>query len=92
LKEESVFGVLIWHDMYVKQKAILFTVGYRYLGGKADLRVCNPYVEKDDEYSTTQVALLTGSYNDFECVQSGWAVRTLLLTFLFLCIFVISKT
>ncbi|QCD99088.1 hypothetical protein DEO72_LG7g368 [Vigna unguiculata] len=56
-------------------KAILFTVGYRYLGGKADLRVCNPFVEKDDEYSTTQVALLTGPHNDFECVQSGWAVN-----------------
>jgi len=60
----------------VKQKAILFTVGYRYLGGKADLRVCNPYVEKDDEYSTSQVSLLTGPYNDFECVESGWAVRS----------------
>lgn len=58
----------------MKQKAILFTVGYRYLGGKADLRVCNPFVEKDDEYSITQVALLTGPYNDFESVQSGWAV------------------
>ncbi|CAJ1972757.1 unnamed protein product [Sphenostylis stenocarpa] len=56
-------------------KAILLTVGYRYLGGKADLRVCNPFVEKDDEYSTSQVALLTGPYNDFECVESGWAVN-----------------
>jgi len=67
----------------VKQKAILFTVGYRYLGGKADLRVCNPFVEKDDEYSTTQVALLTGPHNDFECVQSGWAVRISLFLYAF---------
>ncbi|RDX76387.1 hypothetical protein CR513_43629, partial [Mucuna pruriens] len=56
-------------------KAILFTDGYRYLGGKGDIKVFNPTVEKDDEYSTAQVALLTGPYNDFECVEAGWAVN-----------------
>ncbi|KAK7321611.1 hypothetical protein VNO77_32422 [Canavalia gladiata] len=56
-------------------KAILFAVGYRYLGAKGDIKVCNPFVEKDDEYSTSQVALLTGPYNDFECIEAGWAVN-----------------
>ncbi|XP_061374740.1 protein neprosin-like [Gastrolobium bilobum] len=56
-------------------KAILFTDGYRYLGGKGDLKVCNPFVERDDEYSTAQIALLNGAYNDFECIESGWAVN-----------------
>ncbi|XP_027333752.1 uncharacterized protein LOC113848439 [Abrus precatorius] len=56
-------------------KAILFTDGYRYLGGKGDILVFNPPVENDDEYSTSQVSLLTGPYNDFECVEAGWAVN-----------------
>ncbi|KAJ1442762.1 hypothetical protein SESBI_00642 [Sesbania bispinosa] len=56
-------------------KAIAFAVGYRYLGGKGDIKVCSPYVEKDDEYSTSQVSLLNGPYNDFECVEAGWAVN-----------------
>ncbi|KAK7310737.1 hypothetical protein RJT34_08433 [Clitoria ternatea] len=58
-----------------RSKAILFTYGYGYLGAKGDIKVCNPLVEKDDEYSTSQVALLSGSYNDFECVEAGWAVN-----------------
>nr|XP_027189427.1 uncharacterized protein LOC101489305 [Cicer arietinum] len=62
-------------DIYVNQKAILFADGYRYLGGKGDIKVCSPNVEKDDEYSTSQVSLLNGAYNDFECVESGWAVN-----------------
>ncbi|XP_029128538.1 uncharacterized protein LOC109804971 [Cajanus cajan] len=67
-------------------KAILFTIGYRYLGAKGDIKVCNPFVEKDDEYSISQVALLTGPYNDFECVQAGWAVRSPFYFLLLSCI------
>lgn len=61
----------------VNQKAILFTEGYRFLGGKGDIKVCWPTVEKDDEYSTSQVSLLNGeAYNDYELVEAGWMVRT----------------
>ncbi|KAG4931514.1 hypothetical protein JHK82_048622 [Glycine max] len=56
-------------------KAIALAVGFRYLGAKGDIKVDNPSVEKDDEYSTSQVSLLTGPYNDFECVEAGWAVN-----------------
>lgn len=66
----------------MNQKAILFADGYRYLGGKGDIKVCSPNVEKDDEYSTSQVSLLNGAYDDFECVESGWAVRTCLCYFI----------
>ncbi|KAK2398748.1 tRNA-splicing ligase [Trifolium repens] len=66
-------------DSFVQQqnhsKAILLTYGYRYLGGKGEIIVCNPFVEKDDEYSTAQVSLLNGSYDDYELVESGWAVN-----------------
>ncbi|KAF4360741.1 hypothetical protein F8388_011462 [Cannabis sativa] len=56
-------------------KAILLTVGYRYLGAKGDIKVCYPQVEKDDDYSTSQVTLSNGDYNDYESVESGWAVN-----------------
>ncbi|XP_054795364.1 uncharacterized protein LOC129300791 [Prosopis cineraria] len=56
-------------------KAILFTLGHRYLGGKGDIRVFNPYVETDDEYSTSQVSLINGAYNDYELIEAGWAVN-----------------
>ncbi|KAM6553597.1 hypothetical protein CsatB_014359 [Cannabis sativa] len=54
-------------------KAILLTVGYRYLGAKGDIKVCYPQVEKDDDYSTSQVTLSNGDYYDYESVESGWA-------------------
>ncbi|KAK4277360.1 hypothetical protein QN277_015372 [Acacia crassicarpa] len=56
-------------------KAILFALGYRYLGGKGDIIVFNPFVETDDEYSTSQVALINGAYNNYELVEAGWAVN-----------------
>ncbi|XP_057425626.1 uncharacterized protein LOC130718991 [Lotus japonicus] len=67
-------------DSYVARqnhsKAILFTEGYRFLGGKGDIKVCWPTVEKDDEYSTSQVSLLNGeAYNDYELVEAGWMVN-----------------
>lgn len=53
----------------------MFADGFRYLGGKGGIKVFGPLVEKDDKYSTAQVSLLCGSYNDYECIESGWAVR-----------------
>lgn len=58
--------------------AILFTAGYNYNGAKGDIRVWNPYVELDDEWSTSQIALQNGPYDVFESVESGWAVRVCL--------------
>jgi len=55
---------------------MLFATAFRFLGGKGDIQVCYPFVEKDDEYSTAQVSLKRGSYNDYELVESGWAVRS----------------
>ncbi|KAI4316558.1 hypothetical protein L6164_024531 [Bauhinia variegata] len=65
-------------DSFVREnysKAMLFAVGFRYLGAKADFLVFNPYVETEDEYSTTQVALFNGGSYDHECVEAGWAVN-----------------
>ena len=57
----------------------MFTDGYRYNGAKGDIKVYNPAVELDDEYSTSQVCLINGAYYDFESVESGWAVCILKL-------------
>lgn len=54
--------------------AILHAEGYAYLGGKGDMKVWNPHVESDDEYSTSRVALKIGSQANYEGIESGWAV------------------
>ena len=54
----------------------MFAEGYRYEGGKGDIKVWTPNVEFDDDYSTSQVCLVSGPYWDFESVESGWAVYT----------------
>ncbi|KAL9440313.1 hypothetical protein AB3S75_019050 [Citrus x aurantiifolia] len=56
-------------------KAILLTVGYMFSGAKGDIKVWNPSVESDDEYSTSRVSLQSGPYYDFESIESGWAVN-----------------
>lgn len=38
------------------------------------MKVWNPHVESDDEYSTSRVALKTGPINTYEAMESGWAV------------------
>ncbi|KAM3399202.1 hypothetical protein P3S68_002718 [Capsicum galapagoense] len=67
------------NDINLSQKnhslAIMHTVGFRYLGGKTDMKTWNPHVEEDDEYSTSRLALLSGGYNDYQSMESGWAVN-----------------
>uniref|UniRef100_A0A7N1A7J8 Neprosin PEP catalytic domain-containing protein n=1 Tax=Kalanchoe fedtschenkoi TaxID=63787 RepID=A0A7N1A7J8_KALFE len=53
--------------------AILLTTSLSYTGGKADMEVWNPYVDKDDEYSLSQIAIQNSR---LETVQSGWAGDT----------------
>ncbi|KAF2304382.1 hypothetical protein GH714_030612 [Hevea brasiliensis] len=60
---------------YVNQVAILLTEGFSYSGVKGDIRAWNPFVESDDEYSTSQISLKSGPYYDFESLESGWAVN-----------------
>ncbi|KAK6116848.1 hypothetical protein DH2020_049414 [Rehmannia glutinosa] len=53
--------------------AILHTEGYAYIGAKGDIKVWNPPVEKDDEYTTSRVSLKSGPYYDYQAIESGWA-------------------
>ncbi|XP_058223053.1 protein neprosin-like, partial [Rhododendron vialii] len=55
--------------------AILLTEGYSYSGAKGDIKVWNPFVETDDEYSTSRVSLKNGPYMSYEAIESGWAVN-----------------
>ncbi|KAL3500652.1 hypothetical protein ACH5RR_039745 [Cinchona calisaya] len=55
--------------------AVLHTEGYAYFGAKGDIQVWNPPVERDDEYSTSQVALKSGPHNQYEAMEAGWAVN-----------------
>ncbi|WCJ29560.1 hypothetical protein M5689_011186 [Euphorbia peplus] len=55
--------------------AILLTEGYSYSGVKGDIKVWNPYVESDQEWTTSQISLKSGSYSDYESLEFGWAVN-----------------
>lgn len=52
----------------------MLTEGYNYAGVKADIKVWNPHVESDDEFSTSRISLRSGPWYDFESVEAGWAV------------------
>lgn len=58
----------------VHKVAILITAGYNYNGAKGDIKVWNPYVERDDEWSNSRIAMENGPYYHYESVQSGWMV------------------
>ncbi|KAL3325059.1 hypothetical protein AABB24_038921 [Solanum stoloniferum] len=57
------------------QMAILLTEGYRYVGGKTDMIARNTHVEEDDEYSTSRLTLKSGSYYNYQDIESGWTVN-----------------
>lgn len=57
--------------------AILIAQGFSYLGARADIKVDNPFVESDDEYSTSQVSLKNSNDKGYEAIESGWAVSIL---------------
>lgn len=62
------------------QYAVLIGSGYNYIGAKASLGIYNPWVEGDDEYSTCQIWLRHGGYNNSESIEVGWMVSALVYT------------
>lgn len=66
----------------------MLTEGYNYAGVKGDIKVWNPYVESDDEYSTSRISLRSGPWYDFESVEAGWAVSIyqLLIMYIHICL------
>ncbi|GAB4837147.1 hypothetical protein Ancab_002058 [Ancistrocladus abbreviatus] len=64
-----------WYMQKNHSVAILHTEGHNYWGAKADIKVWNPYVEHNDEYSTSRISVQNGSADDYEDVESGWVVN-----------------
>ncbi|MBA0787326.1 hypothetical protein Gotri_024903 [Gossypium trilobum] len=58
-----------------RSAATLVTVGYNYIGAKADINVWTPNVEAQDEYTTAQIWLKAGPGDNFESIESGWTVN-----------------
>ncbi|KAI7993979.1 hypothetical protein LOK49_LG11G00825 [Camellia lanceoleosa] len=58
-----------------RKEAILIAEGFSYSGAKGDIKVWNPFVESDDEYSASQFSLKNGPYMKYEGIESGWAVN-----------------
>ncbi|KAE8698431.1 oleosin 1-like [Hibiscus syriacus] len=58
-----------------RSAAILVTLGYNYIGAKGDINVWNPNVEADDEFTTAQIWLKAGPWDNFESLESGWTVN-----------------
>ncbi|MBA0853916.1 hypothetical protein Goshw_023845, partial [Gossypium schwendimanii] len=57
-----------------RSAATLVTVGYNYIGAKADINVWTPNVESEDEFTTAQIWLKAGPGDNFESIESGWTV------------------
>ncbi|XP_039123475.1 uncharacterized protein LOC120260100 [Dioscorea cayenensis subsp. rotundata] len=57
------------------QSVALITSGYSYIGAKANINVWNPRVEADDEYTTGQMWLRNGPYNNSDSIELGWMVN-----------------
>ncbi|KAI3774429.1 hypothetical protein L1987_48984 [Smallanthus sonchifolius] len=55
--------------------SVALTEGYSYSGAKGNIKVWNPYVESDSDYSSSQVMLRNGPLKIYETVQAGWAVN-----------------
>ncbi|KAG6487206.1 uncharacterized protein LOC122010976 [Zingiber officinale] len=55
--------------------AVLIGSGYNYIGAKASLGIYNPWVGADDEYTTCQIWLRHGEYNNSESIELGWMVN-----------------
>ncbi|CAI9093614.1 OLC1v1029161C1 [Oldenlandia corymbosa var. corymbosa] len=55
--------------------AVLIAQGFAYYGAKGDIKLCYAQVERDDEYTTNQVSLITGPFRNYEAIESGWAVN-----------------
>ena len=60
--------------------AEIVTEGYSYSGAKVDIKVWTPYVEREDEYSTSRVVIQTSAADAFEAVETGWAVSLIFLS------------
>ena len=82
--------------MNVPQHAIAYTGSSTEIyGAKATINVWDPSIEEINEFSLSQIWLLSGSFDgsDLNSIEAGWQVLLLLLLklLLFLLIFALSR-
>ncbi|PWA59271.1 hypothetical protein CTI12_AA251660 [Artemisia annua] len=54
---------------------VVLTEGFSYSGAKANIKVFRPFVESNDDYSSSQVMIRNGPLRSFETIEAGWAVN-----------------
>ncbi|XP_024979030.1 uncharacterized protein LOC112516245 [Cynara cardunculus var. scolymus] len=68
-----------FHHPALKNHTIQFstvlTTGLSYSGAKANIKVWNPFVESNTDYSSSQVMLRNGPLKTFETAEAGWTVN-----------------
>ncbi|KAI3715578.1 hypothetical protein L6452_22564 [Arctium lappa] len=57
------------------QFSVVLTTGFSYSGAKANIKVWNPFVESNSDYSSSQVMLRNGPFKTFETAEAGWTVN-----------------
>ncbi|XP_072983294.1 protein neprosin-like [Typha latifolia] len=70
LNKSYAFGFLKKHEY-----GVIIGAGYSYLGAKANLNVWNPYVEVTGEYSSSQIWLRNGPWDNADSIEAGWIVH-----------------
>lgn len=57
------------------QHAVAFVNGDQYYGAKANINVWSPQVSDQNEFSLSQVWVISGSFsNDLNTIEAGWQV------------------
>nr|GEX78961.1 hypothetical protein [Tanacetum cinerariifolium] len=54
---------------------VVFTGGFSYSGAKGNIKVFRPFVESNDDYSSSQVMIMNGPLKWSETIEAGWAVN-----------------
>ncbi|XP_074570461.1 protein neprosin-like [Curcuma longa] len=54
---------------------VLIGNGYNYIGAKASIGIFNPWIEGEDEFTTGQIWLRNGRFNNSESIELGWMVN-----------------
>ncbi|KAI9106445.1 hypothetical protein K1719_021973 [Acacia pycnantha] len=75
VKQINATNKLTLPDLDNRSAALLATMGYNYIGARADFKICNPPVDLPDDYTTAQMWLKSGNGPTFESVESGWMVN-----------------
>lgn len=63
------------------QHAVAFVNGDQYYGAKANINVWSPQVSAQNEFSLSQVWVISGSFrNDLNTIEAGWQVEKRILS------------